>query len=421
MKRFKMLTVAGLMASPIAMSAGFMLNEQSVSDLGRGNAGRGVNADNAASLAFNPAVSALLEGQNISATFHYIDPNINVKGTQITPAGPRDASADDVAPSAFVPGFYYSMQFNEMISFGVSANSYFGLSTDYPSNYAGSEFANKTGIETMYLTPSIGVRINEQFSVGLGLSYIYGSGEIKNTAPFPVPSIGLNTGDTLLDIDGNGSAFGWTIGGIYEFNEDHRIGLSYRSAVDLEADVDVVALGRVAPGTKAKGTLTFNLPDTAELSYFGQITDTVSLSLGLQYIGWSSFKNLTVDIDRADNVVAPGKYLFKEENWQDSFRYAIGADYQLNDRVTLRAGYSYDESPVKDEYRTLTIPDANRNWLTIGSTIDFEEAGIIDLAFAYIKGDKVDVNESSTLGTVFNGELNKVDAFVFSIGYNYNF
>lgn len=443
MKFSRMIAAACAMTAPLSFSAGFMLNEQSVSTLARGLAGRGVSADNAADIAHNPATTSLFSGQAISIPLHYVDPNINVKGqhsssvtvlnTKTFEVISRDttelgsANQDDVAGSEFIPNFYYVLPIDDQFSFGLSLNSHFGMSTEYKSDFSASEMANKTGIKTIYVTPSFAWKINDMFSLGIGLSYIYGSGEIKNKAPFDL-SADVTKGSPLLDIDGDGSAFGWSVGGLWNISDDQRLGLSYRSAVDLDADADVSSVARgVKDGT---GTITFNLPDTIELAYFNQLNETWAVAAGVQWINWSRFKDLTIDIDGDPQ----GSYTFKTENWKDSYRFSIGGDYRLNKLVNFHAGYAFDKSPVKSEYRTLTIPDADRNWFTIGATLDFETAGIVDLAFAYIKGDKVKVNEEQTLGsrdvapdtiavssTDFKGELSKVDAMIFSIGYSYNF
>ncbi len=420
----KMITLASALAAPLTFSAGFMVNEQSVSSVARANAGRGVIGDNAADIAHNPAATSLFDTQSVSVTFHYVDPNINVKGSHITPAGTKPVKADDVAPAENIPNFYYVLPIDEQFSFGLSLNSHFGMSTEY-NNFPASEFANKTSIKTYYVTPSFAWKINDMFSVGVGLSYIYGKGEIKNTAPFNIPAPPRQKGDTLLDIKGSGSAFGWDIGGIWQITDGQRLGLNYRSRVNLKADSDVTSLAKTTDKKgvthKGSGDITFNLPDTLELSYFNQINETFALAAGVQWINWSRFKNLTINIDAGDDYPSD-KYMFKKENWKDGYRLSLGGDYRLNKIVNLHAGYAFDKSPVLTEYRTLTIPDANRNWFTIGSTLDFESAGIVDLAFAYVKGNKVKVKEgSSALDTEFDGELTKVDAMIFSVGYSYNF
>jgi long-chain fatty acid transport protein len=55
------------------------------------------------------------------------------------------------------------------------------------------------------------------------------------------------------------------------------------------------------------------------------------------------------------------------ENWSDSYRYSVGANYHLNDKLTLRGGVAFDETPVSDAFRTARIPDEDRTWLAFGA------------------------------------------------------
>jgi long-subunit fatty acid transport protein len=45
-----------------------------------------------------------------------------------------------------------------------------------------------------------------------------------------------------------------------------------------------------------------------------------------------------------------------DRNFKDANRYAIGAEYALDHKLTLQFGLSYDESPVDDEDRMPDIP-----------------------------------------------------------------
>ncbi|CAA0118697.1 Long-chain fatty acid transport protein [BD1-7 clade bacterium] len=434
-KLARSIAVASMVTSPLAYSAGFQLNEHSASGLGRAYAGEVAAADNAAVLARNPAAMAIFKKQQVSVTGHYIIPAVDVEGSDFVAANPpattKDANADNVAPNAFVPGAYYILPINDEWAFGVAANSYFGLSSDYPKSYSASEFAGHTSVETIYISPSVSYNFNDVFSLGLSVSYIYGKGEISNTASqnFSTATNGLaEVGQTLLDVNGSGSGFGWSIGGLWQIDESSRLGLSYRGATDLTVDADVDAFARNVKN--GKGKITFNLPGIAEIGYFNQINDNWSVAAGVQWVQWSRFEDLTVDIESSEATGILGEYTFKEENWKDAWRYSVGADYAFDEMVTIRAGYAYDESPVKPEYRTLTIPDAARNWVTLGMTLDFQETGSLDLGFAYLFGaSKPRVEEETTTVangnevtlTKFEGQLTSVSAYILSVGYNIKF
>ena len=83
------------------------------------------------------------------------------------------------------------------------------------------------------------------------------------------------------------------------------------------------------------------------------------------------------------------------EKWKDVWSFSAGARYTLNQQWLLRFGYAFDQSPVKNEYRTARIPDADRNWLTVGARFQPSEPWLIDMAYGYLIPKTVKVNEVS--------------------------
>ena len=71
----------------------------------------------------------------------------------------------------------------------------------------------------------------------------------------------------------------------------------------------------------------------------------------------------------------------------------------LNQNWTLRAGYAFDESPVKEMYRTARVPDNDRQWLTAGATYNLNPRWSFDAALAYLFIGTSKLNE-------FNRNLN---------------
>lgn len=438
------LGASALLAAPGALAAGFQLNEFGAAAQGRANAGEPAMADTAAAIARNSAVMGNFDKAAISLTYHYIDPKINVKGENTSAVGTVDANKKNIAPSASVPNFYYVQPLNDRVAVGLSLNSYFGLSTYYGSSYAASEHAQKTSVKTYYLTPHVSFKPTESLSVGVGISYIYGEGRIKNTAsPLAANAISrglqdhgipaqVSAGTTLMDLDGDGDAFGYTIGLLWNADENTRVGFSYRSAVDLELSGKVSKFVSMANNgelnsplappeftkvLKTKGKLTLNLPDVYELGVAHDFGEKFTLMAGLQKTGWHRFKALEGDIKGFNT-----KQHLKTEKWRDAYRVSLGGEWHINQAFTWRLGYGYDESPVESEYRSLSIPDASRNWYTTGASIGFgEQGGSLDLAVTYLNGKKVKVNEASDAVTQFTGKLSKTDAFIYSIGYNVSF
>lgn len=427
---------AGLASAPLTMAAGFQLNEHSVSGIGRAYAGEAAMADNASTIARNPAVMALMKDREISVVLHHIDPDVDVDGTYrstiTNTVGPISADAKDIAPEATIPGLYF-VDPGEKFSWGIMANSYFGLSTDYGEDYVASELANKTSVETYSLSVPMSYRFHESFSAGLTLSFIHGEGELNNVASpalfATTNALGVNlpVGTTMLNMEGDGNAFGWQLGALWEIDENHRLGFRYQAAVDLdlEGDMQVFESSAGRTVTYREGTLTVALPDGIEIAYVGQVTEYWTILASVVRTGWSSFENLTAEFDGFD-LNGNSSRVLKEENWEDAYRYSVGFELKATENLTSRFGYGYDESPVKPEYRTLTIPDADRQWLAWGLTYSPKASkSSLDLAILYIVGDQVEVTEgfesSGVELTEFNGRLSSTNAIIYSMGYNYRF
>lgn len=420
MKKTTALMIAGagcVLMSPVAFAAGFQLQDFGVAANGRANAGETAMADTAATIARNPASMGNFDKATISVVYHYINPDIDVEGTSTNLLNNTvvDSSMKDVAPSASVPGFYYVQPINEQWAVGLAFNSHFGLATDYGSDFVSAELANKTSITTYYLTPNVSFKPIESLTIGLGINYIYGEGEIKNSLGSNITAVPLPQGTNALDLDGDGDAWGYTLGLMWNINEQTRLGLRYQSRVNLDIEGEMIKLNGIGAQEKSDGTLTINLPEMYELGLAYDATDRVTLLAGIQKTGWHVFKDLTVKVNGG------GADQLKVEDWQDAWRYSIGAEFKTTDWLKLRAGYAYDESPVKENMRHLSIPDADRNWYTLGASFDLKEAGGIDVSFVYLDGGSAKVSETSAVGTRFDGKLSSTKAYIYSIGYNISF
>ncbi|SDI52847.1 long-chain fatty acid transport protein [Ferrimonas sediminum] len=437
MKTFnKTIIATALMAiSTGSSAAGFLLNETSVSGLGRAFAGEGVAADDAAVLARNPAAMSLFDETAISIVGTYIDPGVDMQGVSGA-ADPSDLDIDGAAPTAFVPAAYLIMPLNDKVAIGFAGFSNFGLGTDFGSDYAAGSIAGKTEVMTMNLNASVSYRINEHWSLGLGANIIYGDAELKryagNMSDNPAMNPILPSYDTTLaDMSGDGFGYGYNVGVMYELNDNHRFSVTYRSQVTVELEgqfqndittmVPIYSQALSATGGQAiDGTLDLELPDIFEFSGYHKVTDKLALHTTVMWTGWSVFEEIrgVADQDFNDGEVSISKgqtVLLKEENFEDAWRFGIGATYNVSPEFTLRTGIAYDETPVPESHRSISIPDSDRVWYSIGANYQLSDNANIDLAFSYIDGEQVEVNED---GYVLNSEGN---AFLAGAQFNYSF
>lgn len=426
-----------LLASALAVVAGsasaaaFQLAEVSTSGLGRAYAGEAAIADNAAVVATNPALMSLLKQPEISVGAIYVDPNINL-------TSPMPGFAyKNIAPNALVPTVYGVYPINEKFAVGGGLNVNYGLATEFDDKYAGGFLGGKTDLTAINFNLSGAYRVTEKFSVGLGLNAVHAKAKLERYAGVALKlkaqalaQAGVQGAEQLAKLpantvisklQGDKWGFGWNAGLVYEFNERNRIGIAYHSQVDINfkgqySNQFPLALapalspqGITATGGKEiPGTLHLPLPAYWEISGYHKMTDRFAMHYSYKYTQWSKFKEL-----RAKGT--DGKTLFsKTEEFRDSSRIALGASYDVTDALTVRTGIAYDESAA-DEHNTISIPDTDRTWFSVGATYRFTPNVSIDAGFAHLKGKKNTFKEE---GVPFTS---KASANLYGLNVNYRF
>ncbi len=377
-----LLAVTVALASQQALAAGFQLNAQSATGLGRAFAGDDVIADNASVMARNPAAMALFDETSLSLGFESITTMIDVKDAKYTTLSNTTSvmDIDDVGGTSIAPNIHLIVPVNDKFAWGVNAYTNFGTKTEFADNYVATEYGGLTDVKSFNFGLAGSYRINEQWSIGAGLDLIYGQGTMKRVAGSSFTVLGKN-GQSLLDVDSaDGWALGFNLGTVYELDENNRFGLAYHYSPEFTAKDD-------------KGQeITLPLPDIAEFSGFHKIQDTkFAVHYSVQWIGWSAFDQ--IEFKNLQDSLLTGSYN-KNYQWQDGWHYAIGGTYYLNQDWTLRAGYMYDTS-AQDSVTSISVPDSDRQWFSAGFTYHIDSESNIDFGFTYLLGDDVQVNEST--------------------------
>ncbi|SDH70647.1 long-chain fatty acid transport protein [Vibrio xiamenensis] len=397
-----------------AMAAGFQLNAQSATGLGRAFAGDAVIADNASVMARNPAAMALFDKMSLSLGFESITTLIDVKdATYSTALGSSTAvdDYDDVGGTSVAPNIHLIVPVNDKFAWGVTAYSNFGTKTEFSDSYTATEYGGLTDVKSFNFGLAGSYRANEHLSIGFGLDAIYGQGSLKRSPSATISTLTGLSGDLINVNDADGWGFGFNVGAVYELDANNRFGLSYRHSPDFEAKDD--------DGQK----ITLPLPDIAEFSGFHKIDNTqFAVHYSIQWIGWSDFNQIDFDdLNSSKSALAAlGTSYDKQYQWQDGWHYAIGGTYYLNSDWTLRAGYMYDTS-AQDSVKSISVPDSDRQWLSAGFTYNINAVSNVDFGFTYLIGKDVDVEESTTIsGTELSSVTATTHADAILVGLQYS-
>lgn len=412
--------LAAFMATTSQVQAsGFQNNESSALEIGRGLAGYGSAADHAGINFANPAGIPFLNKHQLEFS------QIGVRGDfdfRHTGAGVDTISGggagslvgkehDEPAVLAVVPGLHYVFPVNDRMGFGLSVTIPFGLTTDYKKNTVHRMFATKSKLITVDTNLGFGIKLTDDFAVGLGVSGQYADAELDKIVN--VTAL-VGGGEHEADLSANDWSMGWNAGIMWQALEKTRVGLSYRSKIthDLEGTARFKAPALAAFGfVNREAHARVDLPETVLLSFFQQLAnDKIDVMFDAAYTRWRRFDRIVVEYDNLGlGVDIPANANVVDQKYKDTMRYSLGMNYHLNDAFTFRAGVVYDESPVRNTQRTARLPGSDRYWVSLGMQYRMmNDALRLDLGYSHIFfEDDVKIREVDAAGNTLTGKYTK--------------
>ncbi|AHL75006.1 Long-chain fatty acid transport protein [Stutzerimonas stutzeri] len=372
-----------------AMASGFALNEQSISGMGTSFAGRSSSADDASTLFGNPAGMSRLKREEVSFGIAAINAKTDIKNSSGAP-GSNDG---DMVPVTAVPMGYYVKPLDEKWAVGVGVYVPFGLITDYESGFSGRYHGDYSEVRVITVQPTVSYRFNEKLSVGFGPTINRIDGQLESAVPtgtFP---------DSRVKIKGDDTALGFNIGVLYEITPQTRTGLTYHSKVDykLEGDTSFSGLAFGPLAGKYDASLDLETPESIDLSVTHELNDQWTLYGGATLTRWSRLESIVVE-----NEGAPVRVIAEEQDWHDTWSYALGAAYKLNKQWTLRTGVALDQSPTNNTHRSPRIPTGDRTAVSFGLAWNPSDDVTVDLAYSYLWEEDTKIRQASYNATYEN-------------------
>jgi len=386
--------IAALIATAFAGSAGaagFQLLEQNASGIGNSYAGSAASAENASTIFYNPAGMTQLRDREVSFGGTIVKTNFEFSNSGSS-TGMLSGDGGNGGSTGFIPNAYLSWALTKDLYVGLGIGAPFGLRTEYDDNWRGAAHSVSFDIKTINLNPSIAWRATDWLSLGFGLSWQRIEAEYVRRVAVGVPGVPqtgvfpASTATLKLDDD----SWGWNAGALFTLAPQTKLGVSYRSTIKYETTGDVQVSGPSAAlnaGGSSGAKAEIKLPDTFILSLTQGIGDRVELLGDVSWTGWSSIP--TVDIYRSSG--APLQTLHTD--FRDTWRFAVGSNYKLDEAFKLKFGVAYDQTPVKDpEHRLTSLPDNNRTWFSAGVQWKPSKTMVLDVGGAYLYVKDAEIN-----------------------------
>ena len=316
---------------------GFRNPDQDARATGQGEAFV-AQADDASAIYYNPAGLAQFSGTEVTS------------GAYFDFAGSKFNGAIYNTSTSFLPQFYLATDFGKTNSpwrVGLGFNVPFGSAANLNATGPMSYLVTKSSLAVYNIAPSVAYRFNDHFSLGVDLNVYHGD-TMSEQAVWP-PSV--------KHFQGDGNAVGATVGALYKFNEQHTIGVVYRSPFTI----DFAGFASQQPTySSSSAHAAINFPQSVAIGYAYRPVAKLKLEVDVEWTNWDPLNTVQLYADNsALNTSEP-------YNWKDSWFYEFGAQYNLDEHWTARAGYIFSENSVPDNTYSPALPDGNRHVLSAG-------------------------------------------------------
>ncbi len=380
-----------------AEAGGLYLYETATEDLGLAGAGMAARAQDAATVAANPAGMSRLNGNQITLGLQALYGEFAYQLDAPDQKGPGNIVG-------WLPGVssYYSNSLSEDFKLGIALYGNFGLSLNFDDDWAGRNLVKETTLLGVTVQPAAAYRISEMWSVGAGLGLNFGVFSLTRDRLLSGAEATLDDTDLAPSVK---------LGLLFQPSTSARLGLTWSSEVKYDFDID-------AEGNLPLSGQSWSLPIDAAvgapqqlmLSLVVDLDPKWSLLGNFGWQDWSAFSELELSI--AGVTRSSGLDL------QDTWHGALGAQYQMTSATRLNFGIAYDTSMYEDQDNTaLTMPSGAAWRFGTGVQRQLDDNSSIGVAFEYLLVEDAYVPAPALLA----GSFDDPEMFFVSINYGYRF
>jgi len=368
----------------------------------------------------NPAGAANFVTPVIGLTAKLID-TTNLEVNDGAGGGVKDTWKGEALATAPALGAYLPVMPGSIVM-GLGIGAPYALAADFNDQNFGNTVTNdhSTNIELLYIeaVPTVAVKLSDRLNIGLGVNiglakHLKEAIKFTNLGGFVSGTLVAQSDDDMplpvapWEFSTDPTAVTFTLGMQYQVLPNLKFGATYRGETPNEYEGNVTLhtdLASTVPGLcdniggagtpNSCGTerfrTTIELPRHLKLGLAWQATENWELSFDAMWTNWSNAtgfgSDLIIDLTESQNApnlafgaggagaqgllcqagVCGINQIHVAAEAQDTMQYSIGSKYDLNQTVSLLAGYSFDEQFMPNKTQNLIFPSSDRHWLTGG-------------------------------------------------------
>lgn len=380
-----------LLPLPALATNGYFQHSYSVKSAGMAGVGIALPQD-ALAAATNPAGQAFV-GDRIDLGLTWFVPK---RGAEVT-GNPMISGSYDAneTKNFFIPEFGYVKQLDSRFAAGVAVYGNGGMNTDYAINpfaNMGSTGGAYMNMEQLFISPAIAWKLNPDHAIGLAANLVYQRFTLRGMGAFG----GFSQDPANLTDRGtdNGTGFGVRLGWTGRVLPSLTLGATWTSKTHMDNFDRYRGLFAEQGG--------FDVPSSYGVGAAWQARNDLLLALDVQRIEYSDVKSVGNPLANLFAGNPLGSNNGGGFGWRDITATKLGASYDYDQRLTLRAGYSHTTQPVPADQTLFNIiaPGVVKEHLSLGGTWKLD-AG--ELSVAYTHAFKNTVHGAGSIPLMMGG------------------
>lgn len=425
------LLAVGLCVVPARAQMGVLLTGAGPVNRSMGGASTAAPIDASGALYWNPASISGLPGSSIDFGVELLYPQTRLGSTyganSFAPGFPPGTISgsdrgDDGVFAIPSMALVYKPD-DSMFTYGLGVFTVGGFGTNYRADNTNPILAPSlipfgvgvgslyTNFEALNLTPTISMQLTDHLSIGGGP--ILALAQLQADPLFlvsPNPNGAYPSGTNTRTSWGGG----FQLGAFYKFDNGLNLGVSYKSTQWLEAfhwqTEDNL-------GNPRDLSYNFNLPSIVSFGVGYTGFDRWTLAADFRYIDYGHTEGFNTTGFNTDGSVAG-------LGWRSIFAVSLGAQYQLTDTVSLRAGYSYNQDPITSAQSSFNVAAPTILEHTVYMGFSYRVSDALSLSLAYLHGfeNSVDGPFNTPAGPVPNTSVKSTvsaDALVLGVSVRF--
>ena len=403
--------LAVLLSGTTIRAQGLYLPGGGAAHISMGGASTASPVDSIGALYWNPAAIGRLGRSEASIGGAFLYPNFQLESTVPGLNGPRSGRTRSDSGMGIASSLGVVLQQEDSpLTFGLGLSTLGGGAVNFPGDPANPILAGVGPLRNvlgpiaantafLQLNPTVAYKLTDKLILGAGPTISVALASF-DPAYFAPPDDANGDGIGTFPTGSHSRPFwggGFRAGLVYSVTERLDVGFGYTSPQWFET---WKFNARNELGVPRSLSLNVSLPAIYSWGFGYRVTDRLQLAVDLRYFDYQH-------TDLFGQRLQDGGL-----GWQSVFVTALGARYQVTDRLAVSGGYVYNENPIPSTGTLFNIqgPTINQHTLSCGATLNISDSVSTSLGYAYGLPNSISgpVREATGFGVKLSSDVHMI-------------